>query len=174
VGEECERLSRELGYQPSSGEVCRLAALGFKVLKPVLDRIGARRATPLDASFDPEAPRLTLRLEAEDSTVMVDVAPDGVEETIITSIAPGLDEEAVEEAVAETIEGWSEAQGVDEYDVDYDPGDGVLRLTLHARLLEDLPPLHSLLGLVRGRAGMGTANASEQRGDDALDHRQAS
>ncbi|NPA05386.1 MAG: hypothetical protein GXO09_04765 [Crenarchaeota archaeon] len=174
---ECERLNRELGYQPNEEELCRLALLGLGVVAPLLRRIGARDAKPVEASFDPEAPRLLLKAEAPGYRVSVDVAPDGVEETVeVPGLPRGLDEDSAEDSAAEVIEEWGEAEGVEEYDVDYDSGEGLLVVTLRARLAEDLPPLDVLVDRVRQRlTAMGTANASEPRGgDDALDHRQAS
>ncbi len=91
--------------------------------------------------LDPYGPRIIVKLRpgwAED--VYIDASPDGVEAAVTLRAPRGLDPRVVEDEVGAVLE----EEGIGEYDVAYDPGEGLLNITLLARLLPELPPLHSL------------------------------
>ncbi len=91
--------------------------------------------------LDPYGPRIIVRLKpvwAED--VYIDASPDGVEAVMTLRAPRGLDPGVVEDEIGAVLE----EEGIGEYDVAYDPGEGLLSITLLARLLPELPPLRSL------------------------------
>ncbi|ALL00970.1 hypothetical protein Pyrde_0922 [Pyrodictium delaneyi] len=129
----------------------KLAKLLEKALRPIVDVLGISIEDIESLEIDPYGPRIVL--EAKPSkhgarSLFLDASPDGVE-TVVTLEAPrGLDKNELEGTLAELIEESPETQSVEEYDVSYDPEEGEVTITLHARLLAELPSIkevHKLL-----------------------------
>ncbi len=126
----------------------RLAKLMERFLKPLADRIGFTIESVESVEVDPEGPRIILRASSGEGyeSLYLDISPDGVELTVSFPAPKGL--EGLEDVLAEGIEGDEELSSIEEYDVSYDPEEGEVIVTLHARTVNALPGLEKLRALV--------------------------
>ncbi len=121
----------------------RLAKLVEKALRPIIEPLGAKITTVEDIEIDPYGPRIVIQLSPGSGieSVFIDASPDGVEAVYTIRVDKGLDKRVVEEEIAASIESSEEFQGVDEYDVTYDAGEGEITITLKVRMIAELPSI---------------------------------
>jgi hypothetical protein len=147
--EEAEKLAREYGLDPGyAGRiVCLLGFLSFRALHQVADKLALDLSRLKLLEIDPEGPRVILRLGGWERVreVYVDMSADGVEMVVSLEARKGLRKEDYEDAVATVIEESEQFQGIEEYDVTYSPGDGLLTVTLTARLASELPSVKDVV-----------------------------
>lgn len=128
----------------------RLAKLVEKALRPLIEPLGARIEHLENIEIDPYGPRIVIQLSSLGNveTVFIDASPDGVEAVYTIRIEKGLNKNRVEEEISNTIEYSEELQGIEEYDVAYDPDEGELTITLRARMIAELPTIQELRRIV--------------------------
>lgn len=130
----------------------KLAKLLEKALKPIVDVLGISVEDIESLEIDPYGPRIVLEARPARHSIrslFLDASPDGVE-TVATLEAPKrLSKNRLEEALAGLIEESPETQSVEEYDVSYEPEEGEVTVTLHARLLAELPGVEELRKLLQ-------------------------
>ncbi|KSW12435.1 hypothetical protein CF15_06835 [Pyrodictium occultum] len=134
----------------------KLARLLEKALKPIVEALGIDINDVENLEIDPYGPRVVLEARprrGRTRSVFLDASPDGVELVASLEAPRGLDPRELEERLAELLEESPETQGVEEYDVDYDPEAGEARITLHARLVAELPGVGELERLLEEALG---------------------
>ncbi len=126
----------------------KLARLMERFLKPLVDRLGFSVESVESVEVDPEGPRIIVRAEGGEGfeSLYLDLSPDGVELTVTLPAPKSL--EGLEEALADRIESDEELASIEEYDVGYDPEEGEVVVTLHARTINALPSIEKLRALL--------------------------
>ncbi len=128
----------------------KLAELMRRFLSPFVEKLGVDVDTVEDVSVDLEGPRIVVRCGAgsDYESLYIDVSPDGVELVVSIPAPKGLGVEDVDAAVGLRIEEGEEFENVEEYDVSYDPEEGVVTVTLHARTVNALPHVQTIRRVV--------------------------
>ncbi len=128
----------------------KLAGLMRGFLGPLAERLGFSIESVEDVSVDPEGPRITVRCGPGPGyeALYLDLSPDGVELTVTMPAPKGLDPEDVDARLGLRIEEGEEFEGVEEYDVAYDPEEGEVVVTLHARTINGLPRVETIRRVV--------------------------
>ncbi|HIP66101.1 MAG TPA: hypothetical protein EYH08_06230 [Pyrodictium sp.] len=148
----CKSKVREvLGEELSEDDICKIAVLAVKALKPVLDRV----RLPLKGldyfEIDPEGPRVIVKLVKPVEPIAeayIDMSPDGVEFSLELTLEPGLEKDKLETALADKIEESGEFMGVQEYDLSYDPQTGTLTMLFTSNLVTELPSINVIREIV--------------------------
>ncbi len=127
-----------------------MGVLAFRALHPVAEKLGLDLSRLQLLEVDPEGPRVLMRLGGwgRFREVYVDMSPDGVEMVATIEARKGVEKERYEDAIAEVIEESEQFQGVEEYDISYSPDEGVVTLTLVARMVAELPSLREIVDAV--------------------------
>ncbi len=128
----------------------RLARLMERFLSPLAEKLGFDVGSVEEVSFDPEGPRVGVRCgpTPDYESLTVDVSPDGVEMVASFPAPKGLSVEDVDAALGVRIEEGEEFEQIEEYDVAYDPEEGEVVVTLHARTVNALPSVQTLRRVV--------------------------
>lgn len=148
----CKNKVREvLGEELSEDDICKIAVLAVKALKPVLDRV----RLPLKGldyfEIDPEGPRVIVKLVKPVEPIAeayIDMSPDGVEFSLELTLEPGLEKDKLETTLADKIEESGEFMGVQEYDLSYDPQTGTLTMLFTSNLVTELPSINVIREIV--------------------------
>ncbi len=128
----------------------KLAKLMEEFLRPLSEKLGFDIESVEEVRVDPEGPRITVRCGPGPGyeSLYLDLSPDGVELTVTLPAPKGLDPEDVDARLGVRIEEGEEFEQVEEYDVAYDPEEGEVTVTLHARTVNALPRVDTLRRVV--------------------------
>ncbi|WP_048192019.1 hypothetical protein [Pyrolobus fumarii] len=129
-----------------SERIERLAKLMERFLSPLSQKLGFSIDTIESVEVDPEGPRIVVQAGGGEDyeRLYVDISPDGVELTVTIPAPKGLDPDEVDAILGLRIEEGEEFEGIEEYDVAYDPEEGELTVTLHARTVNGLPNVQTI------------------------------
>jgi len=148
----CKSRLRELvGEELSEEDICRIAELAVKALKPILDRVGLPLKGLDYFEIDPEGPRVIVKLVKPVELVAeayIDMSSDGVELSLELTLEPGLEKRRLETVLEDKIEESSEFIGVREYDLSYDPQTGALTMLFASSLVTELPSINVVREIV--------------------------
>jgi hypothetical protein len=128
-----------------------------KALKPIVEVLGARVEDVADLEIDAYGPRVIVQVKPQDplvESVFIDASPDGVEAVYTLRLQRGMNRGEVEDRVAAGIEESDSMQAVQEYDVAYEPESGELTITLHVKLLPELPSLKDVRRIIEESLGI--------------------